>query len=99
MRRVTTPKERSHTVLQALRELLAQDAVALVTLSRELSLPEKEVTGYLNELQKLGKLTIYPAKCIKCGYRFTNRTKVHKPSKCPKCKGTYILAPKYKLKQ
>ena len=98
MRKVTVPKQSSVTVLQALRALLAQDVVTLATLSRDLGLPEKQVTSYLAELNKLGQLIIYPAECGKCGFRFTGRKKVHKPSKCPKCKGTYIAEPEYKLK-
>jgi len=35
---------------------------------------------------------ITPANCRKCGFRFDEH-KLHKPSKCPRCKGTWISEP------
>jgi len=35
---------------------------------------------------------ITPARCRKCGFRFDDH-KLHKPSKCPRCKGTWISEP------
>lgn len=35
---------------------------------------------------------ITPARCRKCGFLFKNH-KCHKPSKCPRCKGTWISEP------
>jgi predicted Zn-ribbon and HTH transcriptional regulator len=35
---------------------------------------------------------IEPARCRKCGFRF-HPEKLHKPGKCPRCKGTWISEP------
>ena len=35
---------------------------------------------------------IEPARCRKCGFRFHSE-KLHKPGKCPRCKGTWISGP------
>lgn len=35
---------------------------------------------------------IVPAECRKCGFRFDDH-KLHEPSKCPRCKGTWISEP------
>ncbi|HAV63314.1 MAG TPA: transcriptional regulator [Verrucomicrobiales bacterium] len=37
-------------------------------------------------------LTVVPATCRKCGFRF-GEDKLHKPSKCPACKGTWLAEP------
>jgi predicted Zn-ribbon and HTH transcriptional regulator len=35
---------------------------------------------------------IEPARCRKCGFRF-HPEKLHKPGKCPRCRGTWISEP------
>lgn len=35
---------------------------------------------------------IEPARCRKCGFTF-HSDKLHKPGKCPRCKGTWISEP------
>ena len=37
-------------------------------------------------------VTVTPACCRKCGFAFHN-DKLHKPGKCPRCKGTWISEP------
>jgi len=41
---------------------------------------------------------ILPAECRKCGFRFDVH-KLHKPSKCPRCKGTWISEPLISLER
>ncbi len=36
------------------------------------------------------KLKIAPAYCRKCGFAFKERSKVSKPSKCPRCRSEWI---------
>jgi|SRR5687767_1960939 len=40
--------------------------------------------------------TVTPAECRKCGFEF-NPDKLRKPSKCPKCHGTWINEPRIAL--
>lgn len=42
-------------------------------------------------------LVIDGALCEKCDYRFSERTRLTKPSRCPKCKGERILPPTFYL--
>ncbi|MFQ5833209.1 MAG: transcriptional regulator [Candidatus Thorarchaeota archaeon] len=44
------------------------------------------------------QLMIQPASCGKCGYVFTERRKIKKPSKCPKCRSQWILQPAYLIR-
>ena len=43
------------------------------------------------------KLKINPAMCKKCGFVFKERSKVSKPSKCPRCKAEWIMAPLFRI--
>ena len=38
------------------------------------------------------RTVVTPARCRRCGFRFQGR-RLHKPGKCPLCKGTWISAP------
>jgi len=44
------------------------------------------------------KLLMIPPQCRKCGYVFKNLNKPRKPSKCPKCKSTWIMPPAFIIK-
>jgi predicted Zn-ribbon and HTH transcriptional regulator len=41
---------------------------------------------------------IRPARCRKCGFLFDEH-KLHKPGKCPRCKGTWISEPLISLEE
>lgn len=41
---------------------------------------------------------ITPARCRKCGFVF-HHDKLHKPGKCPRCKGTWISEPLIALEE
>ena len=41
---------------------------------------------------------IVPASCRKCGFVFDGH-KLHKPGKCPRCKGTWISEPLISLEE
>ena len=45
------------------------------------------------------KLVTKPAQCKKCGFIFKERSKIKKPSRCPSCKGEWIMAPLFKINQ
>ena len=41
---------------------------------------------------------IQPATCKKCGFVF-HKDKLHKPGKCPACKGTWISEPLIRIEE
>lgn len=92
------PLERHETIRQALRALLGERAWAAGALSKAIRLPEKEVYSHLESMKRAGLVAITPAACGDCGYPFTDREKAKKPSKCPKCKGSYINPPLFALR-
>ena len=44
------------------------------------------------------ELDLAPARCRKCGFEF-GTDKLRKPSKCPKCKDTWISEPRIKIER
>ena len=72
-------------------------------ISREAEQPGKETADDLEHLLKSLKHTEYvaeiaPATCRKCGFEF-DKDKLRKPSKCPKCKETWISEPRIRILQ
>ena len=72
-------------------------------ISRFVEQTGKETTEDLQHLLQSLKHTEYvpviePARCKKCGFEF-GPDKLRKPSKCPKCKATWITEPRIQLKE
>lgn len=72
-------------------------------ISREVEQPGKATLDDLEHLLKSLKHTEYeatvaPARCRKCGFEF-GTDKLRKPSKCPKCKDTWISEPRIKIER
>ena len=75
---------------------------SLSELSRELGMHPRDVENDLKHLLLSDKHTEYapdivPAECRKCGFEFGTE-KLHKPSRCPNCKATWISEPLIGLK-
>ncbi len=45
------------------------------------------------------KAVIIPPRCRQCGFDRFKSEKLHKPSRCPECKGTFVEAPQIMLKR
>ncbi len=60
----------------------------------------KEILEDLEHIQKSikpKKLKINPAYCKKCNFVFKERSKISKPSKCPRCKSEWIEAQMFSI--
>ena len=82
--------------------LVAQGPLSAKEISGLIRISEKEVYAHLAHIQKSlqqGKerLIITPACCRDCGFRFVKRERLVKPGHCPRCKGTYIEEPLFKV--
>lgn len=56
----------------------------------------EELEHVRKTLKRMGyRLVIVPATCKKCGYQFTDREKLKKPSRCPRCKSERIEPPRF----
>ncbi len=106
-----TPPGKS-TALPAVHDTVRQEIIAALSegpssardLSALVSIPEREVPGHLEHIQKTiassGRhLVVMPAKCKKCGFVFAKRGKFTRPGKCPVCKGESIREPLFSISE
>jgi predicted Zn-ribbon and HTH transcriptional regulator len=95
-----TVRERLIKVLLASSEpLTIYQLQALV----ETDLKPNELYDELEHVRKTLKrrgyrLDVVPATCKKCGYQFTDRERLKKPSRCPRCKSERIDQPRFYVK-
>lgn len=96
------PAPRQATIRQALADTLRAGEHSAHDLSRLVGIPEKAVTDHLVHLAKslpaLGeRLAIIPPACLACGYTFPERQRLTRPSRCPRCRGTHLAAPLFRI--
>ncbi len=94
--------ERHETVRQALRRVLQNQELTAHEISAAVGVSEKEVTGHLEALSKTlrsdgQRLTVHPATCEDCGFVFRKRTRLGRPSRCPKCRSEHLLPPRFAI--
>lgn len=83
--------------------ILLNRPLTVTEISRIADQKGKDTTEDLEHLLKSLKHMEYeaeiePATCKKCGFEF-GKDKLRKPSKCPKCKGTWITEPRIQVKR
>ncbi len=86
---------------KALIDLLLDHPMTLYEIAKPLGLRPKDVEDDLRHLQKTlrheaYRLVIQPAHCQRCGFVFGTEH-LHKPGKCPACKGTWIEEPRFEI--
>lgn len=96
------PVERTATVRASLAEVLREGPATAKELSERVGIPEKDVAGHLEHLERSleaqgEKLVIEPAECLACGYAFTGRRKLTRPSRCPECGSERIDPPAFRI--
>lgn len=80
----------------------AQEPVSLRELSKLVHASEKDLVSHLSHiersLKKSGKaLQRVPAACRNCGFEFSGRQEVKKPSRCPECRSEFISPPQFRI--
>jgi predicted Zn-ribbon and HTH transcriptional regulator len=79
-------------------DILLDNPLSIKDIAQLLELSVKDVEDDVRHLQKTikhmdYKLEVIPARCHKCDFQFS-KDKLHKPSKCPKCHGSWIYEPR-----
>jgi predicted Zn-ribbon and HTH transcriptional regulator len=100
------PPARGATVRSALEaELAAAPETGLTAreLSERVGIPEKEVAGHLEHLEKSlraggARLEVLPAECLACGYVFRERRRLTRPGACPRCRATRVAPPAFRVR-
>jgi hypothetical protein len=84
-------------------EMLKNEAVSAQELASYFRCTLKEIEDDLQHIAKSVRpafeLRMYPAVCRSCGFVFRERTKIRKPSRCPKCKSESIDFPKFRIEK
>jgi predicted Zn-ribbon and HTH transcriptional regulator len=89
------------TIRQAMKELLREEPLSALELSRQLSVPEKEVYQHLQHLARAPgegwRFRMIPSVCRKCGFTFTKRDRLTPPSRCPVCRSQSLQRPRFAI--
>jgi hypothetical protein len=93
---------RQETVRRRIIAFLKEGPATALDISQNIRISEKEVYEHLVHVKKSvasrgEKVIIHPAKCQKCGFVFKERKRFTSPSRCPKCKSTYLQKPTYEI--
>ncbi|UQA55105.1 transcriptional regulator [Polyangium aurulentum] len=94
------PPQRVETARQSLLEELRRGAATARALGVAVGMREKEVLAHLEHIERSlsargEKLQVVPAACLGCGYVFEDRRAFARPSRCPRCRGERIEAPRF----
>ena len=103
-RKPGVPAERTQTVRAAIRRALGQGPATARALSTAVRIREKDVAEHLEHLAKSlevsgARLLIEPARCLGCGYEFSDRKRLTTPGRCPSCDSERIEPPVFALSE
>lgn len=92
------PSSRQNTIRRQIQDVLEQETLSARDISAAVGIPEKDVYGHLEHLQRSlhrenRRLDVTPAQCRKCGFVFTKRSRLSRPGKCPICRSESIEEP------
>lgn len=98
MARPRPPAARDQTLRQALLDALRAGPATARDLSGLVGISEKDVPAHLEHLRRslrhsAERLAVEPASCSACGYTFSDRRKLTRPSACPACRAQRIEPP------
>jgi len=86
---------------QHIIDLLQLKSWSVYELAKELDVEVNTVVNDLEHIRKSislpHKMHIFPPECTNCGFKFKERSKFTKPSRCPRCKGERIIPPMVKI--
>ncbi|MGH7228502.1 MAG: transcriptional regulator [Nitrospiraceae bacterium] len=88
-----------------IRQLIMQSITGTLYSSRQLAelvgVPERQVEDHLTHITKsvardrTRRFVLEPSRCRDCGYVFRERTRLTRPSRCPRCRSEAISPPRY----
>jgi transcriptional regulator len=90
------------TIRQQIIDLLKQEAMTALDLSQAVGVAEKDIYLHLHHIEKSiagqgGKLRLTPCSCSACGFTFTQRRRLTRPGRCPRCRQSRINQPVFRI--
>ncbi|MDT8442510.1 MAG: transcriptional regulator [Desulfuromonadales bacterium] len=97
------PASRQATLRQALAAVLRQGDCTARELSQLVGLPEKAVYDHLAHLARSlpargEALAMTSPECLQCGFSFKGRSRLTRPSRCPRCHATRMTEPVFQIR-
>ena len=95
------PMSESGTVRQQIVQAITGTRCSARDLAHRLGVSERSVEEHLAHIVKSvaaarqGRFRLEPSTCQHCGYVFRGRTRLTRPSRCPKCRSEAILEPRF----
>ena len=92
------------TPRQRLIELLTGTLLASHQLAQLLGIPERQVEDHLAHIVKTiardptRTFLLEPSECQDCAFAFRDRTRLTRPSRCPRCRSEAITSPRYGIR-
>jgi hypothetical protein len=98
----TIPSLREDTLRQSMSDLLRQQPLNAREISEQVGVAEREVYAHLEHLRQSlhrGEMTLHvlPAECRGCGFIFSKRERLKRPSRCPLCHSQSISQPRFSI--
>ena len=96
------PPEHRQTWRDALYAELRRNKHTIRELSIVIGAQQKDLLDHLAHLERSldrtdERLVVDPARCLQCGFEFTDRTRLAKPGRCPTCKSSRITLPLFSI--
>jgi hypothetical protein len=92
------------TIRQQIIDLLIQETLSALDISRAVGVAEKDVYGHLAHIEKTvtaqgHKLARMPISCRACGFIFRRRRRLTRPGRCPRCHSSRIDYPLFRIEE
>lgn len=97
-----SPPEHQQTWREKLYVELRKGPQTIRELSILIGAQQKDLIEHLAHLERSlartdERLAVDPARCLVCGFAFTERTRLAKPGRCPGCKSSRITLPRFSI--
>ena len=92
------------TPRQRIIALLTGTLLSSHQLAQLLGMPERHVEDHLTHIVKslardpARTFLLEPSDCQNCAYAFRDRTRLTRPSRCPRCRSEAITSPRYGIR-
>ena len=89
------------TVRQQIQKVITGTRCSARDLAHRLGISERQVEEHLAHIarsvhrERQGRFLLDPSICQGCDFVFRGRTRLTRPSRCPKCRSEAITAPRF----
>jgi predicted Zn-ribbon and HTH transcriptional regulator len=93
------------TPRQRITDLLTITSLSSRRLAEIVGISERQVEEHLGHIVKSVardrslRFVLEPSECQGCGFVFRERSRITRPSRCPRCRGEVITEPRYSIKR